>query len=176
MEWPPEVFRGHLTRSPSWDVEKTPQAVLREKLDPSVVTLLNAKETRFILRDDKGVFHRVSAQYYATDRHLSSFLASLIHPETKGARKLVLARMAEGLDLWQVALLPQGKDVFFSLAEAVVAHPKVSAAVDACRSRADTRVVSIDGHYSSLLGVLYQTPHGRLQVGEANAFHTGGCR
>ena len=61
---------------------------------------------------------------------------------------------------WEGYLIPAQQKLFKSMCEAVLAHPVVKDVVSRCRAAAVKKVVGVDAQYKTLLGVLYQVPHG----------------
>ena len=129
------------------------------KLDQEMRLLLDVEDTRYILLCDVCEYHRISGFYYATDRHLTAFLATLIHQDTKGARSRVNASMRDRCD-WRGFLLPTDHRLYLSLCEAVLQHPFTTTLLSKMRESMDKAVLGIDGQYSTLLSVLYQAKHG----------------
>ncbi|CAK0871920.1 unnamed protein product, partial [Prorocentrum cordatum] len=118
------ILRSGIEASPSWEKEK---ASLAKKsgtwLDRDLLMLLDGNgQSRYALRLDERHYHRISAQYLCTDAFLVNFLATLLHPATKGARERVLSSLGEKSDYTRY-LLPECHRIFHTLAEGVLAHP-----------------------------------------------------
>jgi hypothetical protein len=158
------IMKQMLFSSPSWNDKKQELETLSARsLAHHTCILLDMEDTRYILRDDIQPFHQISTDYVATDKHLWGFLAALLHPHTKGAHARVQAHMAARCD-WKSELLPKDPAIFKTLCEAILAHPLVIRAMDKCRAEANVSWLGGDGQYSTLMGVLYQTPHGKRKL------------
>ncbi|CAK0819189.1 unnamed protein product, partial [Prorocentrum cordatum] len=164
-----EFIRGGCRESPSWDAWKPP--VKRANFDRHMAPLLDAGErTRFILRVDADGFHRVSAQYDCTNEFLASFLASVLHPDTKGAKKRAWAHLKDVAGFTRY-LFPDYAAIRLTLVEGMLKHGRIQNAFKKCREDADKTVIGVDGQYSTLLSGLYQTQHGRAGVDPKNGIH-----
>ena len=176
-----QLLADQLRRSPSWQAEEPGLHKVSTMLDSRITLLLDVDDTRFIFKNDMDQYHRISDQYVCSDRHLSTFLACLLHPHTKGAHERVLA-MIKSKCGWIGYLHPQDKPILQTLCEKILSHPVLVELLSKCRQRADKRVVGIDATYSALLSVLWQTPHGKAhdpsyaeQVPELHALLTVQC-
>eukprot|EP00959_Pyramimonas_sp_CCMP1952_P260889 5455104-Pyramimonas_sp.AAC.1 len=110
-----------------------------------MVLLLDAGErARFILRVDAGGFHRVSAQYYCTNELLASFLASVLHPDAKGAQKRAWAHL-KGVAGFTRYLFPDYAAIHLTLVEGMLKHGRIQNAFKKCREDADKTVIGVDG-------------------------------
>ena len=155
-----KIIREQLQLSPSWADERAHlQRLSAASLEDAIVVLLDGEQSRFVLRKDADGFHKISASYHCTDHFLSMLLAAVVSPDTKGAIQRVegFLQMRMG---WLAYLLPRWSAIYTTVLESLMGHPKVQLMMQRCRSAADKRIVGIDGQYSTLLNVLYQTPHG----------------
>ena len=143
---------------------KSAECCRSEKLDKHIAIVLDGQSAKYILKVDAPHFHRISAHYYCTDSFLSSFLAALICPATKGARARVLAHM-KGKFGWSGYLLPSDWQVFTSLAKETLQHRVVQVISEECRQGVDKTIIGIDGQWSPLLSVKHQVRHGRRKHG-----------
>ena len=91
---------------------------------------------------------------------LNAFLGALIHPDTKGSYERVLGFLRDRMG-WRGFLLPTYRAIYHTLCERLLAHRVVTRIISDCRKSVDKGVIAIDGQYSTLLSVLYQTPHGQ---------------
>ena len=80
-----DVLNEFMRRSPSWPDFAASASRVSAHLDEHIVLLLDFEDTRYILKADAGLYHRVSFTYYCTDRFLAGVFASIVHPTTKGA-------------------------------------------------------------------------------------------
>jgi hypothetical protein len=145
--------------SPSWSKQKC-NLEKRMVWDEHIELLLDGAKTRFILKQDAEKYHKIGYQYVCTDAFLSSFLAALIHPDSKGARRRVLGIQQAGVG-WARYLMPTFDHLIHSLAEALMERVELTSIKERARARADKTVLGIDGQYKPCMGVLYQTPHGQ---------------
>ena len=159
------IIRRGLEKSPSWPKKKDALTTLSGgRLDRDIELLLDADgETRYILRCDEKRYHRASAHFLYTDAYLLNFVATLLHPTTKGAGERVLAALGEKAGYTRY-LLPSDRAVFHTMAEDMLRHPIMQRMREICRRTADKTVIGIDGQYSTLLSVLYQQKHGKRTV------------
>ena len=65
---------------------------------------------------------------------------------------------------WRAGLLPKRAPIFKTVLENLLDHRQVKTMMDKARSSFDKTIIGTDGSYKTLLGVLYQTPHGARQV------------
>ena len=84
LEESANIMREDLEQSPSWRKHRNEFAKLStERLTRcNTIMLLDMERTRLILKEDVGSYHRISAQYAATDHHIWSFLGACLHPHT----------------------------------------------------------------------------------------------
>jgi hypothetical protein len=110
-------------QSPSWGQDQKTMSGEGTHLDRKIRLLLDVENTIniyiYILSQDVQAYHRVSDRYYATDRQLTTFLAALIHPDTKGARKRVSALLQE-MNGWTGFLHPIDHRTHKTLCETVL--------------------------------------------------------
>ena len=90
-----ECLRQQLAQSPSWLSEQPRIEGESTRLDKEMRLLLDNENTRFVLRDEAGAFHRISDHYYCTTGFLNSVLAAIIDPTTKGALRRVQAQLRQ---------------------------------------------------------------------------------
>ena len=149
-------------------------------LDEHIVLLLDNKNTRYIRKSDASAFHRIGHHTCSTDAFISTFLASILHPETKGSMARAVERLREKSGIMG-HLLPTNNDLCKTLWEDVLSHPKISECIDRCKATADLTVLTIDGQYGPLLNTLYQIPFGtkgkdiRRQLGDLHVMLTVVC-
>ena len=153
-----EFIRNGCEGCPSWG-EVQHQLTWTDS-DRHTALLLDAGErTRFILRSDAGPFHRISDHYYCTNDFLASFLSALLNPDTKGSKKRAWARVKDAAGFTGY-LFPDDSAIHLSFVEGLLRHCRIKNMITKCREEADKTVIGIDGQYSTLLSVLYQTQHG----------------
>ena len=157
-------MRQDLRQSPSWKRRAGDLARQGHNFDRAVTILLDVEHTRYILKEDAERYHKVSNKFRCTDRFLNAFLAALIHPVTKGAKKRVVSFLAER-SADRAYLLPRNSSIYHTLLEKLMEHESVIAAMHRCRNACDVRVLGIDGAYKSMMTVLYQVPHGASKAG-----------
>lgn len=148
-------LRTGMTTSPGWPKARranAPRGVTRAAahLDEHLTLLLDCKSARYILIQDVGDYHKLSASVAGTDKFLTSFFACMIHPNTKGALERVTNRMK----------LPERR-VTQTLREVIIEHPCVVSTADRCKAKKDVTVLAADGQYSTLLKVVGQIAHGQ---------------
>lgn len=153
-------LRQQLEKSPA-RTDRVNSGDLRvgEYLDRHTVVLLDVPEARYILREDANGYHRLSAQYWATDAFVGKLLSSMIDPVTRGAQSRVLRDVGACMD-WTRGLLPADHRLYHTACEGLLDHAIVKDVLQRAREAQNRAVISIDGQYSALLGVLYQVPHG----------------
>ena len=97
--------------------------------------------------------------YFCTDRFLRAFLGTILHPDTKGSHDRVLSHLRGNMG-WKGHLLPTNRAIYHTMCEQLMKHPVITDILACTRKQADKRVVGIDGQYSVLMSVLYQTQLG----------------
>ena len=130
-------------------------------LDSYFTILLDGhRPPAFILKADAGAHHAVGHKYCCSDSFVRKVLAGLLHPLAKGGMSKLHMYLSEFTG-WRASLLPRPLSPgFLTFVEKVLQHPLVDAAEALCRAAADKRVLASDGQYSTLMGVIYQSPHG----------------
>ena len=154
------AIRRQLESSPSWGERCADLDAVGTHIDEHTAILLDLEKTRFILREDASAHHRISANYWATDRFLSAFLAAIIHPDTKAAHDRVMNFLRDRSG-WAGYLFPSFRPIYHTLLEELLGHDCIQECMRDCRRQADKSVLSVDGSYKPLLSVLYQTPFGQ---------------
>ena len=82
-----------------------------------------------------------------------------MHPATKTAAGL-LRRIADQSGQSTYAMPSASHAVMLTLIDNLMIHPVVKKAFDGCCKAATKRVLGIDAQFSTMMGVLYQIPHG----------------
>ena len=111
-----------------------------------------------------------------TDRFLTTIVAAMLHPTTKGAVSRVHDYVASKTGWSKAHLLPSFSSIYHTVFEALLRHPALESVCDACRCKCDKTVLGDDGQHSAMLSVVYQVKHGdhgdkqvedELEVGDA---------
>jgi hypothetical protein len=153
-----KVLEEQLKESPSWHA--VPSGKKWEVMRMGTTMLLDGEKSRYLLKTDRDPFHRISEHYSCTDQFLSDVLAALLLPDTKGATRRVMSRLRQQAG-WKAHFLPTDDRLVATLFEKLLEHPRVREIKESCRAKANKAVVGIDGQFSTLMSVLYQTPHGQ---------------
>ena len=159
-------MRDDLVSSTSWQTANAALQHTTHKFDWHVILVFGKNRSFYWLKVDKVHCHKLSASRYCTDEFLQSALAALLHPDTKSLA--AFSRRLRDMHGSAVHALPTNEQTYLiPLAELLLSMPLVNCAVSNCRRAADKRVIGIDAQFSTLMTVLYQTPHGATSAYDA---------
>ena len=173
-----DAMRAQLQRSPSWRKHKAQLSNVCVHLDEHLIALLDGDGSRFALKADAAMYHRLGSKFYATDEFLTKFVSILLHPDNTSVRGILRALSNSVASPLSMLPAPQGT-VVLGVIEAIVAHPIVTSAMWKCRAAAPKTVLAIDAQFKTMMDVLYQIPFGQerpaafpVQDHEAHCVHT----